>query len=161
MEAPEVCCRIESHRQPLANNSKQSDAGVIEVTFSSQKSAGRSGAAVTRRQGKLILLSAMSNRVSAVMVVFYQLGSRRASSSMLTPEVGGELELLRRQSFQAGRASQLSGPWTQLLPSVIGGAGWCLGANHYLWPTKFAAAPSLFHVFRDFSRLYWRQRWIG
>jgi len=68
----------------------------------------------------------MSNRVSAVMVVFYQLGSRRASSSMLTPEVGGELELLRRQSFQAGRASQLSGPWTQLLPRSIGGPGGCL-----------------------------------
>ena len=50
---------------------------------------------------------------------------------------------------------------SRMLPSVIGGAGWCLGANHYLWPTKFAAAPSLFHLFRDFSRLYWRQRWIG
>jgi hypothetical protein len=29
------------HRQPSANNSKQSDAGVIEVTFSSQKPAER------------------------------------------------------------------------------------------------------------------------
>jgi hypothetical protein len=89
----------------------------------------RPGAAVARRQGKLILLSAMSNRVSAVKVVFYQLGSRRASSARLRQRSGANTSA-PASVLPSWTRFPIVGPLDSAVAEVHRRAGWVLALGH-------------------------------